>query len=99
MPKEPRPRDKQKHSNTGDTVTRNIVIGMVALVVLSGLIFTVIDKRSSSEVALPATIESIDSTKNGAPLVGQVLPENDYGVSFNEENSFRIDIWEDFQCP
>ncbi|MEY5018298.1 MAG: hypothetical protein RJB54_216 [Actinomycetota bacterium] len=99
MPKEPRPRDKQKHSNTGDTVTRNIVIGMVALVVLSGLIFTVIDKRSSSEVALPTTIESIDSTKNGAPLVGQVLPENDYGVSFNEENSFRIDIWEDFQCP
>ncbi|MEY3185333.1 MAG: hypothetical protein RIR58_69 [Actinomycetota bacterium] len=99
MPKEPRPRDKHKNKNTGDTVTRNIVIGMVALVVLSGLIFTVIDKRSSSEVALPATIESIDSSRNGAPLVGQVLPANDYGISFNEENPFRIDIWEDFQCP
>lgn len=99
MPKEPRPRDKHKNKNTGDTVTRNIVIGMVALVVLSGLIFTVIDKRSSSEVALPTTIESLDASRNGAPLVGQVLPENDYGVSFNEENPFRIDIWEDFQCP
>ncbi|MFM1797150.1 MAG: hypothetical protein RL733_931, partial [Actinomycetota bacterium] len=69
MPKEPRPRNNRKEKNAGDTVTRNIVIGMVALVVLSGLIFTVIDKRSSSEVALPATIESIDSSNNGAPLV------------------------------
>lgn len=99
MPKEPRPRNVRKDKNAGDTVTRNIVIGMVALVVLSGLIFTVIDKRSSSEVALPTTIESIDSSKNGAPLVGKILPENDYGISFNDENTFRIDIWEDFQCP
>lgn len=99
MPKEPRPRNVRKDKNAGDTVTRNIVIGMVALVVLSGLIFTVIDKRSSSEVALPKTIESIDASKNGEPLVGKILPENDYGISFNEENPFRIDIWEDFQCP
>ncbi len=99
MPKQPRPRNVRKDKNAGDTVTRNIVIGMVALVVLSGLIFTVIDKRSSSEVALPTTIESIDSSKNGAPLVGKILPENDYGISFNDENTFRIDIWEDFQCP
>lgn len=99
MPKEPRPRNDRKVKNAGDTVTRNIVIGMVALVVLSGLIFTVIDKRSSSELSLPATIESIDSSNNGAPLVGKVLEENDYGISFNDENPFRIDIWEDFQCP
>lgn len=99
MPKEPRPRNDRKVKNAGDTVTRNIVIGMVALVVLSGLIFTVIDKRSSSELSLPATIESIDSSNNGAPLVGKVLEENDFGISFNDENPFRIDIWEDFQCP
>lgn len=99
MPKEPRPRNKSKVKNAGDTVTRNIVIGMVALVVLSGVIFTVIDKQSSSEVALPTTIESIDASKNGEPLVGKVLEENDYGISFNDENPFRIDIWEDFQCP
>lgn len=99
MPKEPRPRSKAKVKNTGDTVTRNIVIGMVALVVLSGVIFTVIDKRSSSEVALPTSIESLDSSKNGEPLVGKVLAENDYGISFNEDNPFRIDIWEDVQCP
>ena len=99
MPKEPRPKNNRKVKNAGDTVTRNIVIGMVAFVVLSGLLFTVLDKRSSSEVTLPATIESIDSSRNGEPLVGKILPENDYGISFNEENPFRIDIWEDFQCP
>lgn len=99
MPKEPRPRNKAKVKNAGDTITRNIVIGMVALVVLSGVIFTVIDKRSSSEVALPTTIESLDASKNGEPLVGKVLADNDFGISFNEENPFQIDIWEDFQCP
>jgi protein-disulfide isomerase len=99
VPKEPRPRANRKAKNSGDTVTRNIVIGMIALVLLSGSIFTVIDKRSSSEVALPTTIETLDASNNGAPLLGKVLPENDYGISFNDENPLRIDIWEDFQCP
>lgn len=67
MPKEPRQRDSRGSKKSGDTVTRNIVIGMVALVVLSGVIFTVLDKRSGSETALPASIESIDSSQNGAP--------------------------------
>ena len=73
MPKEPRARDNRAKNNSGDTVTRNIVIGMVALVVLSGVIFTVLDKRSGSETALPASIESIDASNNGAPLKGEVL--------------------------
>ena len=99
MPKEPRPRDNRKAKNSGDNVTRNLVIGMVGLVVLSGLIFTVLDKRGASDVALPATIESIDASNNGEPLVGQILPENDYGIVFNADTPFTIDIWEDFQCP
>ena len=99
MPKEPRQRDNRGAKNSGDTVTRNIVISMVALVVLSGVIFTVLDKRSGSETALPASIESIDASNNGAPLKGEVLPENDYGITFNSDASLSINIWEDFQCP
>ena len=99
MPKEPRQRDSRGSKKSGDTVTRNIVIGMVALVVLSGVIFTVLDKRSGSETALPASIESIDSSQNGAPLKGAVLPENDYGITFNVDAPLSINIWEDFQCP
>ena len=67
MPKEPRQRKVSNSAKSGDTVTRNIVIGMIALVVLSGVIFTVLDKRSGSSVALPASIESISSASNGAP--------------------------------
>jgi len=62
VPKEPRQRDNRGAKKSGDTVTRNIVIGMVALVVLSGVIFTVLDKRSGSETALPASIEKIDAS-------------------------------------
>ena len=65
MPKEPRARDNRAKKNSGDTVTRNIVIGMVALVVISGLIFTVLDKRTSTEVTLPKAIEKIDAANNG----------------------------------
>lgn len=99
MPKEPRARDNRGSQKSGDTVTRNIVIGMVALVVLSGLIFTVLDKRTSVEVTLPKAIEKIDASSNGAPLKGAVVPDNDYGIVFNADVAPRIDIWEDFQCP
>jgi len=64
VPKEPRQRDNRGAKKSGDTVTRNIVIGMVALVVLSGVIFTVLDKRSGSETALPASIEKIDASRS-----------------------------------
>ena len=99
MPKEPRARDNHGKKKSGDTVTRNIVIGMVALVVLSGLLFTVLDKRSGSSVALPKTIEKIDASKNGAPLTATVSPEKDYGIVFNPDVKPTIEIWEDFQCP
>ena len=99
MPKEPRQRKVSNSAKSGDTVTRNIVIGMIALVVLSGVIFTVLDKRSGSSVALPASIESISSANNGEPLTPTISPEADYGVVFNADSPLKIDIWEDFQCP
>ena len=99
MPKEPRARDSRGNQKSGDTVTRNIVIGMVALVVISGLIFTVLDKRTSAEVTVPQAIEKIDASKNGALLKADVLPANDYGIVFNPDVKPMIDIWEDFQCP
>jgi len=99
VPKEPRARDSRGNQKSGDTVTRNIVIGMVALVVISGLIFTVLDKRTSAEVTVPQAIEKIDASKNGALLKADVLPANDYGIVFNPDVKPMIDIWEDFQCP
>lgn len=72
---------------------------MVAFVVLSGVIFTFMDKRTSTNVELPKAIEKIDSSKNGEALIGSVVPQDDYGIVFNSDVKPQINIWEDFQCP
>lgn len=70
-------------NNQPDPVTRWIVIGMVALVVIIGAVFTVISNKSASDVALPAGASKADG----------------YGIVFNADKKPTIDIWEDFQCP
>ena len=97
MPKEPRQRQRNTYEQK-DTFTRNLVLGMVGLVVLSGVIFTVLDRRDGGS-ELPLAIEQLDSSANGDPLTPDVLEENDSGIVFNKESAPQIDIWEDFQCP
>ena len=70
-------------NNQPDPITRWIVIGMVALVVVIGAVFTVVSNKSASNVALPP----------GASK------EDGYGIVFNADKSPTINIWEDFQCP
>lgn len=98
MPREPRAKNVVPKKK-GDTLTRNIVIGMVALVVLTGVLVTLFSKQTKTDVALPNPIESISATNNGAALVGTVEAADDYGIVFNKDLKTRIDIWEDFQCP
>jgi len=98
VPREPRQKSVVPKKQ-GDTLTRNIVIGMVALVVLSGVIFTLTSKKTSTNVEVPTAIGQIDSSKNGAALIATVEPTNDYGIVFNKDAKPQIDIWEDFQCP
>ena len=68
-----------------DNVTRNLVIGMVVLVVAVGAIFSVISNRENTSAALPSSVSQ----------------EDGYGIVFNSELTGVpvIDIWEDFQCP
>jgi protein-disulfide isomerase len=75
-----------KAANGGkDNVTRNLVIGMVALVVAVGAIFTVVSNKSNESAALPSSVSTADG----------------YGITFNADLTGKpvIDIWEDFQCP
>jgi len=72
---------------------------MVGLVVLSGVIFTFMDKRSSEGSETPVAIENLDTSNIGEPLTAQVSEADDYGIVFNPDALLRIDIWEDFQCP
>jgi protein-disulfide isomerase len=98
MPKEPRQRHRDSEKS-GDTLTRNLVLGMVALVVLSGVVFTVLDKRQASLSDFDVALEKIDASQNGPELTGTVSKEDDYGISFNLDTKPKVEIWEDPQCP
>lgn len=99
MPKEPRQKAREVKSQ-GDTLTRNLVLGMVGLVVLSGVIFTLMDKRSGSSTETPAAIANLDTSGLvNAPFQGEISESNDSGIVFNADAKPQIDIWEDFQCP
>jgi protein-disulfide isomerase len=83
----------------GDTLTRNLVLGMIGFVILILGVFTVFDRQSGSSAESPLAIENLDTSSLGEPLVGTVSERNDYGIVFNPDATLQIDIWEDFQCP
>ena len=69
----------------GDKVTRYLVIGMVAFVLVVGTVFSVLSNRPSGSKAIPSSVSKAD---------GQA-------IVFNAELKGRpiIDLWEDLQCP
>lgn len=79
-------RDKQRDKKPGkgaDTITRNIVIGMVLLVVLAGAGAALANYRTNNSTAIPTLANK---------AVGG-------GIEFNSSAPVRLDMWEDFQCP
>jgi protein-disulfide isomerase len=99
VPKEPKPRAKT-NSKDGDKVTRNLVIGMVALVGTLLIVGSIWNQSSSDEAApSPSAIEKIEPAAAGNELTPEVLSESDYAIVYNKSASPKIDIWEDFQCP
>lgn len=47
-------------NSAGDKGTRNLVIGMIAFIVVVGVVFSLISNRSSSTAAIPATVSEAD---------------------------------------
>ena len=72
-----------KGKSSGDPITRWLVIGMVALVVVVGAGISIFNNTSKKAAVLP----SAASVKDG------------YGIVFNDGLTPVIDVWEDFQCP
>ena len=67
----------------GDKTTRNIVIGMVFLVVLAGIGASLFSSHSVNSAAKPIAASKADG----------------YGIVINPTAKVRVDFWEDFQCP
>jgi len=85
---------KQAAKST-DNTTRWIVIGMVLLVVVTGVVFSLFSQNSKESASLagldgttlkPAITSTIDTT-NGSP------------ITFDNGAVTVIDVWEDPQCP
>jgi len=68
-----------------DNVTRNLVIGMVLLVVAVGVGVSFSSSKAKESAATPSSVEKSEG----------------YGITFNKGLAGvpKIDIWEDFQCP
>ena len=68
-----------------DNVTRNLVIGMVALVVAVTVGVSLSSNKAKESAAVPSSVDKAEG----------------YGIVFNKglADVPKIDIWEDFQCP
>lgn len=68
-----------------DNVTRNLVIGMIALVIGTGVVVGITSNKAKENAATPSSVEKSEG----------------YGIVFNKELTGvpKLDIWEDFQCP
>ncbi len=76
-------RKEMAQQKGGDKITRNIVIGMVLLVVLAGVGASLFSSHSTSSAAKPVAASKADG----------------YGIALNPTAKVRVDFWEDFQCP
>jgi len=84
MAKAPKTKDSSgSKSGGGDNFTRWLVAGMVGLVVVVAVAFSLFSNRTNTAATLPSTVKQSDG----------------YGISFNSGIKPVIDIWEDFQCP
>ena len=87
---------KQASAGSGkDNFTRWLVIGMVALVVVTGVVFSMM----SSSTKANESFDALDGYTLGAPVSMTLDSNAGAGLLMNPGAPVRIDIWEDPQCP
>jgi protein-disulfide isomerase len=84
-----------KAAQGGDHFTRWLVIGMVALVVVTGVVFSIMSSNTKSE----ASFVALKDYKLGAQVTGTVDVAQGSGLVLNPGAPIKIDLWEDPQCP
>ncbi|MSO42921.1 MAG: protein-disulfide isomerase [Candidatus Planktophila sp.] len=87
---------KQAKATTGgDHFTRWLVIGMVALVVVTGVIFSIMSSSTKANESFAA----LKGYKLGDSVAASVNPAAGFGLTLNPGAPVTIDLWEDPQCP
>jgi len=85
----------KQQAKSGDKVTRWIVIAMVSLVVVTGVVFSMMNQNNKESSALAA----LDDYKSKGTIVSTIDVDNGSAITFNSGLTKTVDVWEDPQCP
>lgn len=85
----------KQQAKSGDNITRWIVIGMVLLVVVTGVVFSLMSQSNKENASLAA----LDGRKLQPAILSTIDTANGSAITLNAGLAKSIDIWEDPQCP
>ena len=85
----------KQQAKSGDNVTRWIVIAMVSLVVVTGVVFSMMNQNNKESSALAA----LNDYKSKGTIVSTIDVDNGSAITFNSGLTKTVDVWEDPQCP
>jgi protein-disulfide isomerase len=82
-------------AKSADNTTRWIVVAMVALVVVTGVVFSLFGQTDKTTASLAA----LDGMKAQSAVTSTIDVENGSSIAFDNGAATTIDVWEDPQCP
>ena len=82
-------------AKSADHTTRWIVIAMVALVVVTGVVFSLFSQNSKEN----ASLAGLDGTTLKPAITSTIDTANGSPITFDNGTVTVIDVWEDPQCP
>jgi len=95
MSKQTKAKAKSNATSGGDHFTRWLVIGMVALVVVTGVVFSMMSTNTKANESFTA----LKGYTLGEPVAATVDVSQGSGLVLNPGAPVKIDLWEDPQCP
>jgi protein-disulfide isomerase len=78
-----------------DNTTRWIVVAMVALVVVTGIVFSLFGQTDKTA----ASLSGLDGVKLKPAVTSTIDTANGSALTFDNGAATTIDVWEDSQCP
>ena len=82
-------------AKSADNTTRWIVVAMVALVVVTGIVFSLFGQSEKTT----ASLSGLDGIKLQPAVTSTIDTANGSAISFDNGAATTIDVWEDSQCP
>lgn len=95
MSKQTKAKTKSNSTSGGDHFTRWLVIGMVAFVVVTGVVFSMMSTNTKANESFAA----LKGFVLGESVAATVDVSQGSGLVLNPGAPVKIDLWEDPQCP